>query len=149
MKIGELATLARTPVETIRFYEREGLLAAPARSMNNYRVYEQAHVDRLAFIRRCRSLDMALDEIRVLLAFKDEPDESCNEVNRVLDEHIDHVAARITELASLKQQLVALRAQCRVTQDVAHCGILKGLSQGDAIAAPPAPRHVGSTHGKR
>ncbi len=66
MKIGELATLARTPVETIRYYEREGLLPAAPRSDGNYRIYGREHAERLAFIRHCRTLDMTLDEIRVL-----------------------------------------------------------------------------------
>jgi len=67
MKIGELATATETAIETIRFYEREGLLKAAARSQGNFRLYEIAHHERLQFIRYCRSLDMSLDEIRVLL----------------------------------------------------------------------------------
>ena len=73
MKIGELATLTRTQVETIRYYEREGLLPAAPRSDGNYRIYGPEHAERLAFIRQCRSLDMAINEIRVLLRFKDSP----------------------------------------------------------------------------
>ena len=56
MKIGDLSTQANTPVETIRFYEREGLLPEPARTAGNYRIYDAGHVERLAFIRHCRSL---------------------------------------------------------------------------------------------
>ncbi len=67
MKIGALADATGTPVETIRFYEREGLMPPPARAANNYRLYLPAHVERLAFIRQCRSLDMTLDEIERLL----------------------------------------------------------------------------------
>ena len=67
MKIGELATLTNTQIETIRYYEREGLLAEPRRSEGNYRIYGSAHAERLSFIRHCRGLDMTLDEIRVLL----------------------------------------------------------------------------------
>ena len=67
MKIGELAVATATQIETIRFYEREGLIPTPGRSTGNYRVYEASHVQRLIFIRRCRGLDMALDEIRTLL----------------------------------------------------------------------------------
>ena len=66
MRIGDLAEATGTPVETIRFYEREGLIAPPRRSDNNYRMYQPAHAERLAFIRQCRSLDMALDEVRAL-----------------------------------------------------------------------------------
>ena len=67
MKIGELATASGTPVDTIRFYEREGLLPAPARSAANYRQYEAAHLERLQFIRHCRTLDMSLTQVRELL----------------------------------------------------------------------------------
>ena len=77
MKIGELARLAGTNVETIRYYERDGLLPVPARSEGNYRIYGETHVQRLFFIRRCRGLDMTLDEIRVLLRFKDAPHGLC------------------------------------------------------------------------
>ena len=68
MKIGILAEATGTPVETIRFYEREGLLPPPARAENNYRMYLPVHVERLAFVRQCRNLDMTLDEIRALPA---------------------------------------------------------------------------------
>ena len=64
MKIGELAALTNTQVETIRFYERENLLAEPSRSDGNYRIYGAAHAERLSFIRHCRGLDMTLDEIK-------------------------------------------------------------------------------------
>jgi DNA-binding transcriptional MerR regulator len=67
MKIGELSTASSTPIETIRYYEREGLLPAPGRTDGNFRVYEAAHLGRLQFIRYCRGLDMSLDEVRVLL----------------------------------------------------------------------------------
>ena len=71
IKIGELSTASGTTIESIRFYEREGLIAEPSRTDGNYRVYGDEHVQRLVFIRRCRSLDLALAEIRELLAFKD------------------------------------------------------------------------------
>lgn len=67
MRIGELAVASATQIETIRFYEREGLIPTPGRSAGNYRLYDGSHVQRLIFIRRCRGLDMALAEIRALL----------------------------------------------------------------------------------
>ncbi len=127
MKIGDLASQTGTPVETIRFYEREGLLPEPARTASNYRIYDEEHVQRLSFIRRCRTLDMALNEIRVLLRLKDTPTQSCDEANRLLDEHMSHVAQRILDLQSLQNQLLLLRAECAQTQDAAHCGILNKL----------------------
>ena len=98
LKIGELAVRASCPVETIRYYEREALLPAPVRSNGNYRLYGKAHVERLSFIRHCRSLDMTLEEIRTLLRFRDSPQENCDGANQLLDQHIGHVAARIADL---------------------------------------------------
>jgi len=103
MKIGELAKATHTQVETIRYYEREGLLPETARTEGNYRVYGNEHTDRLSFIRHCRGLDMTLEEIRVLLRFKDSPHENCADVNDLLDEHIGHVETRIKELKSLQR----------------------------------------------
>lgn len=146
MKIGHLSEATATPVETIRFYEREGLLPAPARADNNYRVYLPAHAERLAFIRQCRSLDMTLDEIRSLLALRDAPAQDCSEVNALLDEHIRHVAERIRELQALKKDLQALRARCQSPSAVSECGILNELD--NAAAAPPVPvrRHIHGAH---
>lgn len=143
MKIGELATTTGTQIETIRFYEREGLLSVTERTEGNYRIYTDAHVQRLSFIRHCRGLDMTLDEIRVLLRFKDAPSENCGEVNALLDAHIGHVAERVRELRALEQELKRLRAQCEASREAAHCGILAELSHH---AGKPLPRvATGST----
>ncbi|WP_294766562.1 Cd(II)/Pb(II)-responsive transcriptional regulator [uncultured Rhodoferax sp.] len=127
MKIGELAKITQTQTETIRFYEREGLLGEPPRSEGNYRLYMPEHLERLAFIRHCRSLDMTLDEIRALLCFQDAPRDNCHVINEVLDGHIEHVASRIRELKYLQQELKALREQCDGV--AAECGILDGLKK--------------------
>ena len=145
MKIGELARLAGTNVETIRYYERDGLLPVPARSEGNYRIYRETHVQRLSFIRRCRSLDMTLDEIRVLLHFKESPQENCTDVNRLLDRHIGHVAQRMQELQELERQLRDLRERCGEARDAAHCGILDGLSQA-LLPGGKTAFHVQGTH---
>jgi Cd(II)/Pb(II)-responsive transcriptional regulator len=147
MKIGELSQASTTPVETIRFYEREALLPAPARTANNYRVYTAAHAERLGFIRQCRNLDMTLDEVRVLLRFKDAPQQDCGEVDALLDEHIEHVARRIRELHRLEKELRGLRAQCPASHAASRCGILDGLEQ--AAGQPdqlPSRRHVRGAH---
>ncbi|MDM0113909.1 Cd(II)/Pb(II)-responsive transcriptional regulator [Variovorax sp. J22R133] len=148
MKIGELAQATATPVETIRFYEREALLPTPGRTDGNYRVYGQEHVERLTFIRHCRSLDMALEEIRSLLRFKELPQENCAGVNDLLDEHIGHVAQRIRELRVLEKQLKVLRQQCGEVDAAARCGILKELSSDTPALAlkSGARRHIHSTH---
>ena len=129
MKIGELAAASATPLETIRYYEKEGLLPAPSRTQGNYRVYVPPHLERLQFIRNCRGLQMSLDEVRELLRFKDEPTQDCGTVNGLLEEHIGHVAQRIQELRMLEEQLKALRKRCLAPQDAEHCGILAGLAQ--------------------
>lgn len=147
MKIGELAQAADTQVETIRYYERVGLLPGPARSDGNYRVYDDEHAQRLLFIRRCRRLDMTLDEIRVLLRVKDEPQADCGDVNALLDEHISHVSERIGDLKQLERHLKDLRMQCQASQDVANCGILVELSQKSRTGATPIrSAHVYGTH---
>jgi Cd(II)/Pb(II)-responsive transcriptional regulator len=139
-------------VETIRFYEREGLIARPARTGSNYRDFDEQHVQRLAFIRRCRSLDMALDEIRVLLRFLDQPSDDCGEVNTLLDRHIVHVTQRMEELQTLEQQLRNLRARCDSVQSGQACGILELLNstsldtaRGGARTSPPCG-HLGAVH---
>ncbi len=150
MKIGELALATRTAVETIRYYEREGLLQQAPRSEGNYRIYGPEHAERLAFVRLCRSLDMTLDEIRVLLRFKDEPQARCGEVNTLLDEHIGHVAARVRELRQLERQLKTLRAQCAGVHEAAQCGILNGLAQsGLPTSVKTEAAHVPGSHGSR
>ncbi|MDO8773062.1 MAG: Cd(II)/Pb(II)-responsive transcriptional regulator [Burkholderiaceae bacterium] len=143
MKIGELAKLAQTQSENIRFYEREGLLPEANRTEANYRVYDESHIQRLAFIRHCRSLDMTLGEIRTLLHFKDAPEENCHEVNALLDEHIDHVAIRIRELRVLEKELKSLRLQCQAGNASADCGILSGLEKAARNAKHHRARDLG------
>ena len=129
MKIGELAAAVQTQVETIRYYEREGLLPHAPRSEGNYRIYGPDHLERLTFVRHCRSLDMTLDEIRVLLRFKDDPQAECGEVNAMLDEHMGHVRTRIRGLRQLEKQLQALRERCDDVREAASCGILNHLAE--------------------
>ncbi len=148
MKIGALSKQAKTPVETIRYYEREGLLPEPARTDGNYRVYGETHAGRLAFIRHCRGLDMSLDEVRQLLRVKDAPASDCGDVNELLDDHIHHVADRIRELKALEQQLKTLRERCREAQEAANCGILNELSRPVRDPRQAARGHVHGTHVK-
>src|SRR5260363_282840 len=142
MKIGELARAARCSTQTIRFYEQAGLLPAAHRSANNYRRYSAAYIERLRFIRNCRSLDMTNKEIRRLLAGLDTPQKGCVAINALLDEHIGHVQARIEELRELKAQLKMLRAQCQGEPSSADCGILQQLS-GMSIHHPVRQTHLG------
>ena len=119
---------------TIRFYEREGLLPPTKRSGSNYRIYGTAHVERLSFIRHCRTLDMSLTEIRELIRVKHSPGTTCDEVNSLLDVHIEQVGKRICDLRVLDQELRALRDLCGVGRAAEQCGILNELSNASQLA---------------
>ena len=140
MKIGELAVLANTPVETIRFYEREALLPPAGRTAGNYRVYEAAHAERLAFIRHCRSLDMPLAEIKRLIDLSSNDKVSCDDVDQLVRSHLERVRAKRVALEALEAQLATLSAQCASGHRVADCGILGELihaAHGEACACHP------------
>jgi DNA-binding transcriptional MerR regulator len=136
-------------VETIRFYERKGVLSAPARGENNYRQYLPIHAERLGFIRHCRNLDMTLAEIRALIDLRESRAKDCGDINELLEKHIGHVAERIRELRMLKRDLEALRAQCTSPHSVLECGILNGLDRAavKATAKPPKPPKQRQAHG--
>ncbi|MFM1991658.1 MAG: hypothetical protein RJA99_4615 [Pseudomonadota bacterium] len=153
MHIGELARRTGIQVETIRYYEREGLLPEPARSDGNYRVYGPTHLEELQFIRHCRSLDMSLDEVRALLRLRNSPSEECGDVNTLLDEHLGHVTRRIKELKGLERELKSLRARCASVTDAAHCGILSELAtaaqKGALVGNVRSESHAGAVHPRR
>ncbi len=143
MKIGELAQAARCTVETVRYYEREGLLSKPDRTAGNYRSYGAAHLERLCFIRNCRALDMSHEEIRALLGALDRPSADCSPINVLLDGHIAHVDRRISELVRLKEQLTVLRNRCQAENSVETCGILQGLVCMQPETKPRRGSHLG------
>lgn len=143
-RIGDLARRLSVGVETIRYYEREGLLPKPARSEGNYRLYDTAERERLAFILHCRALDMTHEEIRGLLRLRDAPEGGCAEVNTLLDEHIRHVAERIRVLRTLQRELNDLRARCEAPSTSKECGILRGLG---ASARPRGGSGRTAVHG--
>jgi Cd(II)/Pb(II)-responsive transcriptional regulator len=156
MRIGELGQAMGVDIETIRYYEKAGLLAPPARTANGYRAYSPAHVERLAFIRHCRALDMPLAGIKRLLNFVAHPDADCGNIDRLIDEQLARVQARLKSMQALAKQLKALRARCDAGHVAAECGILHELvaaAQGEACAchpnASPAPVTMRSVRKKR
>lgn len=130
MRIGELAKRTDCDVETVRYYEKAGLLQEPGRNSAGYREYREEHQERLQFIRHCRSLDMSLDEIKTILGLRAAPQQDCAEVNAMLDAHIVSVEERIAALLHLKQHLLDLREKCGGVKTMATCGILQSLSDG-------------------
>jgi Cd(II)/Pb(II)-responsive transcriptional regulator len=137
MLIGQLARLAGCEVETIRYYEREGLLSAPERTAAGYRSYRSEHLGELNFILHCRSLDISLAEVRTLAEFRADPQRDCAGINTLIDRHLDTVHQQLESLQLLEQQLLALRERCPASRDAGHCGILRSLvdaAQGEACA---------------
>ena len=141
MQIKELAGATGVDVETIRYYEKLGLLPAPARRDNGYRDYQAAHLERLSFIRHCRALDMPLAEVNRLLGFVDAPAPHCGDVNLLVDAQLARVRARLKSMQALEKQLLQLRAQCEGTGE-GHCGILDELvaaAHGESCACHASP----------
>ena len=128
MRIGELAKRTGCDIETIRYYEKTGLLDEPTRNSAGYREYRTEHQERLQFIRHCRSLQMGLADIRVLLEVKSNPVAGCASVNELLDHHIERIQAQMATLRILEQQLTALRHQCEEPHSVQECVILHDLA---------------------
>jgi len=143
MRIGELAARSGVDVQTIRFYEREGLIGAPARTASGYRAYGPAHLERMQFIRHCRSLDMPLADVKRLIALSADSTVSCDEVNAMLQRHLERIRAKRTALELLERQLTGLNAQCQAGHRVADCGILEELihaARGEACACHAGAR---------
>lgn len=126
LNIGALARATGTKVETIRWYERVGLLPAPARSAGNYRTYGEAHLGRLSFIRRARDLGFSLEQIRTLLDLAEDRERSCDAVDVIAREHLDEVDRKIADLQALRRELNSLIGQCRHGK-VAECRIIEAL----------------------
>ncbi|OOF58982.1 Cd(II)/Pb(II)-responsive transcriptional regulator [Rodentibacter myodis] len=117
MKIGQLAKALNCTVETIRFYEKQGLLPAPQRTSGNFRQYNADHVQRLSFICHCRSLNLSLSEIKTLISLENQTEQRSEEINKLLDRHIKDIAKRIHELAHLRMKLIELREKTATTDE--------------------------------
>ncbi len=127
LSIGDLAMRTGTKVETIRYYERAGLMPPPARTAGNHRAYPRAHADRLAFIRHSRELGFALEDVRTLLAVSDDPHQPCAEVDAIARRHLQAVRSRITRLQALEAELARMVHECGQGQ-VADCRIVEVLA---------------------
>jgi Cu(I)-responsive transcriptional regulator len=130
--IGEAAKATGIKVVTLRYYERAGLVASPARTGGNYRVYTDADVSRLRFIRRCRDLGFTLSQVRELLRLSSKEDQKCSEVDRITRRHLDEVEAKISDLRRLARVLRRISRSCRGDGLIAHCPIIEALSPASA-----------------
>ena len=127
MKIGQLAKLSGCSIQTIRYYEREGLLSPPSRSEGNFRLYDEKALKELEFVKHCRSLDIPLSDIKTLLALKNKPEESCSSINNLIANQLDLVNQRLKELKALKSELQIMNKACSSDNTVERCGIMKTL----------------------
>jgi DNA-binding transcriptional MerR regulator len=125
--IGELARPTGTKVETIRYYERIGLLPTPARTGSNYRAYTRQHLARLNFIRRGRDLGLSLDHVRQLLRLADDPDQPCTEVGRIARQHLIEVERKLADLSALATELRRLIEECSRCP-IAECRVIEALA---------------------
>lgn len=125
--IGELGKATGTKVETIRYYERIGLLPKPSRTGGNYRSFGKAELGRLSFIRRARDLGFSLDQVRALLNLSDDADRDCTTVDKLAKQHLAEVERKIADLKALHQELTALVRSCDGGV-VADCRIIQALA---------------------
>jgi Cu(I)-responsive transcriptional regulator len=127
LSIGQVARLAGVGVETVRFYEREGLLEQPARRESGYRQYTQDAVARLRFIKRAKELGFQLKEIRELIALRLDPDANRADVRQRAEAKIADIHARIADLQKMLHALHELTAACDGDGSARDCPILAAL----------------------
>lgn len=126
LTIGEMGKATNTKIETIRYYEKIGLLPKPARTSSNYRDYGQAELGRLSFIRRSRDLGFSLDKVRALLGLSDEKSCNCAGIDRIASQHLLEVDRKIADLRALRRELKAVIDSCD-GGTVAECRIIEAL----------------------
>ena len=127
LSIGQLAQRAGVGVETVRFYEREGLLEEPSRKPSGYRQYDEAVIDRLRFIRHAKELGFTLNEIKELLSLRASPRASCGDIRLKAEEKVHDIDEKIKALRSMKKALAKLVSECSGTGSVTDCPILSAM----------------------
>ncbi len=126
LTIGRVAKATLCKVQTVRYYEKIGILPSPGRSAGNQRIYEQSHIERLAFIRHARDLGFTLKSVRELLSLADQPDQPCDVADTIARKHLLQVETRLERLLSLKTELKRMIHQCKGGQ-ISDCRIIQVL----------------------
>lgn len=124
---GQVARLSGVGIETVRFYERAGLLAKPARTASGYRQFDEDVIARLKFIQRAKELGFTLNEIKELLSLRVDPDTSCDDVRTRAEAKIANIEDKIGALQSMKKALVRLTQECGKKSGGPECPILDAL----------------------
>jgi DNA-binding transcriptional MerR regulator len=127
VSIGELAKQTGCKVQTIRYYEQIGLMPKPGRTLGHQRIYDEQHVHRLAFIRHSRELGFTLEAIRELLQLSDDPNQPCEQADRIARAQLREVETRMARLAMLKTELERMLVKCKHGR-VADCRVIEVLA---------------------
>ena len=135
--IGALSKRTGVHIETLRFYERDGLFPPPPRTTGGHRVYDEDHVKRLTFIRRSRELGFTLREVRELLALVDRKDFTCDEIKELTLGHAGQVHNKIADLKKIETVLRDMAAQCD-RGAVPECPVVDALFSGDSVGGVSA-----------
>ena len=129
LTIGDLGKATGTRAETIRYYEKIGLLPKPPRTVGNYRDYGQAELGRLSFIRRARDLGFSLDQVRALLKLSDDRGQNCAGIDRIAEAHLREVDRKLADLTALRHELKSVIESCE-GGTIADCRIIETLGPG-------------------
>lgn len=132
--IGALSKASGVNIETIRFYERSGLLPTPQRTASGYRSYRPEDAGRLRFIRRGRELGFSLEEVRELLELSAHPQQPCASADQMVNEHLSAIEMRIRDLQNLQQELRKLSG-CQ-SAEAEHCRLLEALDERQCCRHP-------------
>jgi MerR family transcriptional regulator, copper efflux regulator len=133
LTIGEVAERAKVHIETLRYYERRGLIASPPRSVSNYRLYSEGAVQRVRFIKRAQELSFSLKEIKELLSLRAVPEAGCAEVRAHAESKIRDIDEKIGSLKAMKNTLSKLVAECSGEGSLTDCPILESLETKEVI----------------
>lgn len=137
MQIGQLSRHAGVNIETIRFYERIGVLPLPKRQGNGRRSYTDADARRLGFVRHARELGFDLSAIRTLLALQEQPRASCEDASRIAQAQLAEVESRIARLLRLREELSRMVSECQ-RGEVAACRVIEALASSAEVRSPGA-----------
>lgn len=129
MQIGDLSRHAGVNIETIRYYERIGVLPVPARQENGRRSYTEVDARRLGFVRHARELGFDLAAVRALLALQEQPQASCEDASRIAQAQLAEVESRIARLLNLREELSRMVKECG-RGVVAECRVIEALAAG-------------------
>lgn len=134
LTIGEVAEQAKVHIETLRYYERRGLIERPPRSASNYRLYPEDAVQRVRFIKRAQELGFSLKNIKELLSLRAAPEAECGEIRAHAEAKIKAINEKIDALLAMKNALSTLVAECSGQGPLTECPILESLDTKEAIS---------------